>query len=202
MLNKIILILGIILTTLLYIRIIISYIFNRKENNITASELSLKILDNEYIINLIKSKESIFSKYNIKRKMVKLSSNTYDSNSTFSLAVASILSAYSITNNKSLELIGKIFKEIKFISFSPIIAIIASSLSKNIGDAKLCMIILIAIAIYQYILNNINNEVIEKVKSKNQNINKILKLFASTTTLSFIITLTQIIRLIIIILEI
>lgn len=203
MLSNIVLYLGIILTIFIYIRIIITYITNTKNNNnITASELGIKILNNEYSINLIKSKESIFSKYNIRRKMVKLSTNTYDSNNSFSLAIASLLSNYSIINNKSLNLIGKIFKEIKFITFSPIITIIASSLARNVGDSKLCMIILILIAIYQYMLNNINNEVIERTKDKDEKINKILKLFANTTTISFIVTLTQIIRLVIIILEI
>lgn len=203
MLGDIVLGIGIVLTIFLYFSLIIGYIVNRKSNSdLTGSELGLKILDNEYSINLIKSKESMFSKYNIKRKMVKLSFNTYDSCNYFSLAISSLLSGYSIINNKALEFIGKIFKEVKFVSFSSIIVVVASGFARNVGDAKLCMIVLVLIAIYQYMLNSINTEAIEKVKSEDENINKILKLIATTTMMSFIITLTQILRLVIIILEI
>lgn len=203
MLGNIVLGIGIILTIFLYFSLVICYIVNRNScGNVTGSELGLKILDNEYSINLIKSKESIFSKYSIKRRMVKLSSNTYDSNNYFSLAISSLLAGYSIITNKLLDFIGKIFKEIKFVSFSSVVVVVASGFTRSVGDAKICMVVLVLIAIYQYILNNINVEAIEKIDSKDEKINKILKLFTITTMMSFIITLTQILRLVIIILEI
>ena len=69
MVSEIILIVCIVLTAILYMGIIMLYIVNRKKNtSITASEEVLKILDDEASINLIESRESIFSKYNIKRK--------------------------------------------------------------------------------------------------------------------------------------
>ena len=69
MISEIILIVCIVLTAILYMGIIMLYIVNRKNNtSATASEEVLKILDDEASINLIESKESIFSKYNIKRK--------------------------------------------------------------------------------------------------------------------------------------
>ena len=69
MISNIILILGVALTVILYLYIVIIYFINRgKEDSMTSSELVLKLLDNDASINLIESKESMFSKYNIKRK--------------------------------------------------------------------------------------------------------------------------------------
>ena len=67
MINNIILILGVALTVILYLYIVIIYFINKKkEDSMTSSELVLKLLDNDASINLIESKESMFSKYNIK----------------------------------------------------------------------------------------------------------------------------------------
>ena len=100
MISNIILILGVGLTVILYLYIVIIYFINRgKEDSMTSSELVLKLLDNDASINLIESKESMFSKYNIKRKMVKLSESCYDSKNYFNLAIASLLSGYSLLNN-------------------------------------------------------------------------------------------------------
>jgi len=203
MINKILLIIGIILISIAYINILILYLTNKNKNTkTTAQELSLKILDNEYSINLIKSNESIFSKYNIKRNMVKLSSNTYDSSNYFSQSIASILSGYAISNSKYLNIIGKIFKELKFISFSPIIVIIISIFTRSSGDSRISIILLIIIAIYLYILNIINTDTISKLDIKKEEISKLLNTFNNTNTIFFISTLIEIIRLVVIILNI
>lgn len=203
MISEIILIICIVLTFILYMGIIMLYIVNRKKNtSITASEEVLKILDDEASINLIESRESIFSKYNIKRKMVKLSSNTYDSNNSFKVAIASLLAGYSLTDNKLLNYIAYIFKELKFISFTSIISLLASIFVSNAGDAKICIILLIIIAVYLYILDVINNDAISKIKIEDNNVNKILNKFMIFSKVSFIITLIEIIRLVVIILGI
>lgn len=203
MTRKILLIVGIILILYAYIYAIILYLTNKnKKTNKTAQEISLKILDNEYSINLIKTNDSMFSKYNIKRNMVKLSSNTYDSSNYFSQSIASLLSGYAISNSKYLNIIGKIFKELKFISFSPIVVIILSIITTNIGDSKISIIILILIAIYQYILNIINTETINKLDIRKEEINVLLNKFNNINTIFFISTLIEIIRLVIIILNI
>lgn len=203
MVSEIILIVCIVLTAILYMGIIMLYIVNRKNNtSATASEEVLKILDDEASINLIESKESIFSKYNIKRKMVKLSSNTYDSNNSFKVAIASLLAGYSLTDNKLLNYIAYIFKELKFISFTSIISLLASIFVSNAGDAKISIILLIIIAVYLYILDVINNDAISKIKIEDNNVNKILNKFMIFSKVSFIITLIEIIRLVVIILGI
>lgn len=204
MLNQILTVLIIILITIGYLIILFTYLTNKKNNTRgkSASSLVLDLLNNDSTINLIESKESIFSKYNIKRKMVKLSSNTYDNNSYFSQAIAMLLSGYSLINNKYLSFLGKIFNELKIVTFSPLIVILVNIFATNIADSRIAIIILIIIAIYQYILNDINSNAISEVKSKDIKINKILVTLTKVNTLFFITTLIGILRLIIIILKI
>lgn len=202
MISNIILILGVGLTVILYLYIVIIYFINkRKEDSMTSSELVLKLLDNDASINLIESKESMFSKYNIKRKMVKLSESCYDSKNYFNLAIASLLSGYSLLNNNLLNYLGYVFKELKFISFSSIIGCAVSLFASNVGDSRIGIVILIIIAVYQYIINMLNTFAVAKVKV-NDNISRVLNKFVFVSKLAFIITLIEIIRLVVIILEI
>ena len=84
MANTIILVISLSLVIYGYIKLLITYILNRdKKYKNKAYEVVIKLLDDESSINLIESKESSFSKYNIKRKMVKLSENTYDNDNIF-----------------------------------------------------------------------------------------------------------------------
>lgn len=202
MINNIILILGVGLTVILYLYIVIIYFINRgKEDSMTSSELVLKLLDNDASINLIESKESMFSKYNIKRKMVKLSESCYDSKNYFNLAIASLLSGYSLLNNNLLNYLGYVFRELKFISFSPIIGVVVSLFVSNVGDSRIGIVILIIIAIYQYIINMLNTLAVSKVRV-NDNVSRVLNKFVFVSKLAFIITLIEIIRLVVIILGI
>ena len=69
MISKLLLIVSLTLTIIPYILLLITYISSKKEKKITASENILKILENDSSINFIENKESIFSHYNIKRKI-------------------------------------------------------------------------------------------------------------------------------------
>ncbi len=201
MISNILLMVAISLTLISYIRLIVIYLSNQKEKTTTtSSELVLKILDNENSIHLIESKESYFSKYNIQRKMVKLSSNTYDSTNPVSKSVAALLAGYALSDNSSLKIISKVFKEIRIISTSPILAIAVSIFTTNMGDAKISIIILIIIATYQYLLNSMNVEAMEKVNQKGKT-QEILLVISQIITVFFISTLIQIIRLVVILLN-
>lgn len=203
MMSKILLIASTILILYAYIKILIIYLNNKnKKTKTTAQEIALNILKNKYSINLIKNNTSYFSKYNINRHMVKLSANTYNNSDYFSQSVATLLSGYAISNNKYLNIINKIFKELKIISFSPIIAITISIFTNNIGDSRISIILLLIIAIYQYILNIINTESINKINIKSEEVKKIINSLNNTNTIFFITTLIQIIRLVVIILNI
>ena len=203
MISNVLLIISIILVILGYLIIIFTYLLNKnKTKDITASDQVLKILNDDNVINLIEDSDSYFSHYNIKRNIVKLKSKTYNSKDVFSIAIASLLSGYSLTKNNILNYLSYIFKQLKFFSFSPAITIIISYIVTNAGDSKIAIIILLLIAIYQYILNDLNTKALEVINIKDKDINKILNILTKTTTIFFISTLIQIIRLIVIILNI
>ena len=202
MISNILLITAIILTIAPYLMLVITYLTSNKEYKITASENILKLLDNDNNINFIENKESYFSHYNIKRKMIKLSSNTYDSKKIFHIAVSSLLAGYSLINNKIINYLSYIINKLKIITIIPIISIILSIYAHSIKDAKIGLIILLIIGIIQYIINNLTTTAISNVNIKEERITKTLNIFLLNTKLYFICTLIQILRLVIIVLKI
>ncbi len=203
MLEQVLLGVGIILDIILYLMFFITYINNNNQKySKTAQETVIDLLKENPNINVIKNNSQFFSKYNIKRKIVKLSNNTYDSSSYFSNAVASLLSGYELTKNKALSYLSYVFNELKVISLMPVIVITLSILVTNAIDAKIYILASIIVLIYQYIINNITMEATQKVNSSDNKLNNILNIFNKCSTLSFVITLTQILRMIIIIMDI
>ena len=201
MANTIILIISLALVIYGYIKLLITYILNRdKKYKNKAYEVVIKLLDDESSINLIESKESSFSKYNIKRKMVKLSENTYDNDNIFRVSVASMLSGYALSKSKYLKTLSTIFKELKVFSYSAIICIIISILTTNMGDAKISIVLVSLIAVYQYILNLINAEALDSIDVSKE-VNGIMNTFNKVNNIFFISSLVQIVRLVVIILN-
>ena len=201
MASTIILIISLALVIYGYIKLLITYILNKnKKYNNKAYEVVIKLLDDESSINLIESKESSFSKYNIKRKMVKLSENTYDNDNIFRVSVASMLSGYALSKSKYLQTLSTIFKELKVFSYSAIICIIISILTTNMGDAKISIVPVSLIAVYQYILNLINIEALDSVDVSKE-VNVIMNTFNKVNNIFFISSLVQIVRLVVIILN-
>ena len=201
MASTIILIISLALVIYGYIKLLITYILNRnKKYKNKAYEVVIKLLDDESSINLIESKESSFSKYNIKRKMVKLSENTYYNDNIFRVSVASMLSGYALSKSKYLQTLFTIFKELKVFSYSAIICIIISILTTNMGDAKISIVLVSLIAVYQYILNLINVEALDNVDVSKE-VNGIMNTFNKVNNIFFISSLVQIVRLVVIILN-
>lgn len=203
MLEQVFLGVGVILGIILYLMFFITYINNNNQKySKTAQETVIDLLKENPNINVIKNNSQFFSKYNIKRKIVKLSNNTYDSSSYFSNAVASLLSGYELTKNKAISYLSYVFNELKVISLMPVIVITLSILVNNAMDAKIYTFFLAIILIYQYIMNNVTIEAIQKVDCHDNKLNNILNIFNKCSTLAFIITLTQILRMFVIIMNI
>ena len=79
MLEQVLLGVGIILDIILYLMFFITYINNNNQKySKTAQETVIDLLKENPNINVIKNNSQFFSKYNIKRKIVKLSNNTYE----------------------------------------------------------------------------------------------------------------------------
>ena len=197
MISNIILILGCVFILFGYI-----YLTNKnKKREITAADQVENLLEGNDSINVIESKDNIFSSYNLKRKIVKLTSKMYESNSLFSVSVASLLSGYSLVNNKLINYFSYVFREIKYFSYTGIITIIFSFMVSNIGDSKLLIVIFFLIAIYQYLINSFNSEVMENIEV-DEEINGVINSISRVNTIFFIGTLLEILRLVVIIFNI
>ena len=86
-----------------------------------------------------------------------------------------------------------------YISFTPIITIIISLTVTTSMDAKVGIIFLIIISIYQYIIYNLDLKVTEIVKSDNECINKNLNQLVLISKSFFVATVIQIFRMILMI---
>lgn len=215
MIISLLLLISILLLIASYTRIILIYFQTKKiENNaITGFDLAKELTSNYDEINIVESKEINISKYNLKRKIIRFTKKDYISSDIYTLAKSSLLAGYSIAyinHDKNLQLLSKILPNIDYLNKSPLIALIISILTKQKGDAKIAIILLVIILIYQYLINEINNTSKEKTKEQLKNIltnksysylEKVQNSFLSLNKISFIITLILIIRKILIIIN-
>lgn len=198
MLSNIILFVGIFIIFAFYIKILFVYILeNKREDNISGNDCVREILNDDSLINVVENRSLVFSRYNIKRKMIKLSSNDYNGSSYFISAVSSLLSGYALCKNRYLNIISYVFREIKFITFSPIISFIVSIFVYNIGDAKIGTLILLLILFYQYMLVEINTDAYNRLEDNK--IKGLVKVFVDSYIGFFVASLVLLLRLIVII---
>ena len=213
MLSDVLLLVSIVLVIIAYIRIILIYFKTKKIKieEVTGFDIAKELTSNYDEINIVESKEVSISKYNLKRQIIRLTSNDYNSNNIFTLSTSSLLAGYSLSKlnkDKNIQLFSKVFSNIDYLNKSAPLAIIISLSATNIGDAKISIIILIIILFYQYLINEINNtskEIINKTSEiivEKENyllIEKIQNTFLELNKISFITTLILILREIIII---
>lgn len=215
MIKDLLLLISIGLILISYLKIIINYITtNKTTHDLTGFDIAKEITSNYEEINIVESKEINISKYNLKRRIIRLTKRNYDSKDTFALAVASYLSGYSlinITKDKSLNLLSNLLKNIDYLNKSSIITIVVSILATTKTDAKLSIILLGIILAYQYIKVQLDEKCLELTKEATKNllpaaetlkIEKIIKNFTNLNYISFITTLILIIRQVLIILGI
>lgn len=209
------LLLSIILVIIAYMRIILNFLKtkNIKIEDLTGFDLAKELTSNYDEINIVESRETNISKYNLKRKIIRFTNKDYTSNNIFTLAKSSLLSGYSLSNlnkDKNIDLLSKILPSIDYLNKSSILALIISALAQNKGDAKIAIVLLVIILIYQYLINEIN------IASKDQTIKPLKKLLKDNNysllesvqnsylflnKISFITTLILILRLVLIIIN-
>ena len=174
--NKILLLISIILILVAYIRIILIYLKtkNIKINDLTGFDLAKELTSNYDEINIVESNSINISKYNLKRRIIRFTNKDYNSNDIFTLTKSSFLSSYSLLHlnkDKNINLLSNILPNIDYLNKSSIPSLIISLLANSKGDAKIAIILLLIILVYQYLINEINNNSIELT---NKDLNKIL----------------------------
>lgn len=213
MINKILLIISIFLMLIAIFKIILNFLKtkNIKIDNLTGFDLAKELTLNYDEINIVESNEVSISKYNLKRKIIRFTNKDYNYNDIFTLSKSSLLSGYSLANlnkDKNLTLLSNIFPSIDYLNKSALISLIISILTNQKGDAKIGIILLIIILIYQYLINEINNTSIELAKKPLKKIlskqNYLLlqetqNSFMTLNKISFIVTLILLLREILII---
>lgn len=198
-----------------YTRIMLIYFKTKKieSDDITGFDLTKELTSNYDEINIIESKEINISKYNFKRNIIRLTEINYNSKDIFTLSISSFLAGYSLANlnkDKNIQLLSKIFPNIDYLNKSAILALLISILTNNIGDAKIGIVLLFIILIYQYLINEINNISKEKTKKALKKlltkenyllIEIVQNSFLALNKVSFITTLILILREILIIIN-
>ena len=215
MLNKLLLIISVVLILLSDMRIILMYrkTKNIKIDDMTGFDLAKELTSNYDEINIVESREVSISKYNLKRRIIKLNYKDYTMNNIFTLTKSSLLAGYSLValnKDKNIEILGKIFNNIDYLNKSSIVTILISCLVKAKGDAKIALILLSLILIYQYIINEININSKEQTKEQLKDLleeknylllDDIKNSYLNLNKISFITTLILILRLVLIIIN-
>lgn len=211
MISNILLLGGIGLVVLSYLIILINYIkYKRKnDNDYTGFDIAKEITDNYDSINIINSSDVIFSEYDSVRNVIRMNNRNYDGNTYFDLAVGAILAGYSLVkkDNGNYFKFNFIIKKIGYLGFVSLFGVILSYFLNNIGDAKIGIVVLCIMIVYQYMKYNINIMVSDIIKEniKDEMYDKVSNVVNSVITfnkLSFITLLVLVVRLVVIIIGI
>lgn len=193
--SDILLIISIALTILCYFLVLITSLTSKKGSE-TAAEAVIRLTKKDNGLRLVESKDNILSKYQLKRKIIKLKEKTYSSKSYFSLSIAYLLSGYSKLKEDSLEYLSKVIPYFYYLSFTPIISLIIALVIKTSMDAKIGIIFFVTILVYQNILFDLNTKAIALAKDDNDEINKHLTNIIFASKIFILSTMLQIIRMI------
>ena len=188
---------------------------NKKITNSNGFDITKDIISEYNTINIIESK-NYFTVYNIKRKVIKLSTKCYYGNNISNISLSLLEAGISIednNNNKYIELFRKVFSNLKILYIFPLISLIINHSTYNVSDAKVSLILISIFSIISYILINIKNQSymwisnnISKVKEiSKKNSKKIMDFINKLLVLDKLIffgELVMIIRFIAILLEI
>lgn len=206
--SNILLVCGIGLVVLSYLIIFINYIkYKRKNvNDYTGFDIAKQITDNYDSINIVNSSDVIFSEYDVKRNVIRLNNKNYDGNSYFDLSIGAILAGYSLVkqNNNNYFKFNFIIKKIGYLGFVSLIGVVLSCFLNNVGDAKIGIVVLGILIVYQYMKYNINGMASDIIRDNidKKIYNKLSNIVDSVVTfnkLSFIVLLVLVVRLVVII---
>lgn len=123
-------------------------------------DVTKDIISEYNMINVIESK-SYFTIYNIKRKVIKLSSNCYYGKDLSSISLSLMEAGVSIVDNKKnkyIDFIRILFSNLKMLYVFSIVSLFISNSSFNVNDAKVSMFFLLVFAFISYVLLDIRGE--------------------------------------------
>jgi len=161
----------VILGFILYLLLII--VGSRKNvSKDSGFDITKDIISEYNSINVIETK-SYFSIYNIKRRVIKLSSRCYYGRDLSSISLSLIEAGISIVDNnrnKYIDLFRNIFSNLKMLYVFGLFSIFINNSSFNVSDAKVSMIFMLIFILISYILLDIKSSGFNYVSNKLENI--------------------------------
>lgn len=196
-----------IIIPILYYGLSILINSHKKISDDTGFNITKDIISEYNTINIIEN-TGIISYYNLKRKIIKLSKNSYYGNNLSYISIALLSASISVIDknkNQYLTLIKKVVNNLKLIYLFPLITIIIPYITYTKLDAQFGLIIILLSTIILYIQNNILSESfiwinsnIKKIKSLTKdNRKKVLNYLQKIINLNKYIFLGELVMIII-----
>lgn len=156
---------------------------NNKINKSNGFDITKDIISEYNSINVIESKGYI-TNYNIKRRVIKLSTKVYYGNKVSDIALALIEAGISIIDNNGNRFISfmkNIFSSLKILYIFPIISVMINFSTYNISDAKTSIVFVSIFIVLSYFMIDAKEQAccwvkdkIIKIKELNKNSSKML----------------------------
>ena len=146
---------GLIIIAFLYYLLLI-LINNKKVTDSDGFNLTKDILSEYDSINIIENK-TIFTVYNLKRKVIKIASKCYYGNTLSNIAIPLMEAAISACKSNFLEILRKVLTNLKKLYILPIVMLIVNASTYSLGDVRISIILLILCILASYMLIDIKN---------------------------------------------
>lgn len=133
---------------------------NIKVTDDNGFDITKDIISEYDSINVIESK-GYFTIYNIKRKVIRLSSKCYYGNKISDISLSLVEAGISIVDNnknKYIQVLKKIFPNLKVLYIFSILSLIINYLTYTISDAKVSLIIIGMFSVISYMLIDIKSD--------------------------------------------
>ena len=169
-----------ILIVVSYISYFVLILINRKNkvSDVTGFDVSKDIISKYNSINIIETK-GYFSFYNIRRKVIKLSSKCYYGTDLSSISISLIEAGISVLDdnkNKYINILKNIVGNLKILYILPIFSIFLNFVLYSITDAWVGILLLSLFSFITFILINIKTNIyswlcddLEKIKEISKN---------------------------------
>ncbi len=139
--------------------ILILFNSKKKFSDSDGFNVTKDILSKYNQITIIENKK-IFTTYNLKRKVIKIASKCYYGNSLSDIGIPLMeagISAIDDKDNKYLNIIRKIFNNLKILYLFPLFAILVNSITFTLGDARISTIVVSLFGLISYVIIEIKN---------------------------------------------
>ena len=153
---------------------------NKKVTDNNGFDVTKDIISEYNSINVIENK-NYFTIYNIKRKVIKLSTKCYYGNRISDISLSLMEAGISIVDsnkNKYIEMFRKIFSNLKILYIFPLLSLMINYSTYNVSDAKVSLVFVILFSIISYILIDIKSQAFVWI---NNNIKKIKDITSQST---------------------